>query len=248
MSLDGQVALVTGGGRGIGRAISLALARSAAKVVVNYRQNSATADETVKLIKHDGGEAVAVQADVASSDQVKSLVRSCLDEFGQVDILVNNATPELKSKLLMNTDYSDINEYFDVYVKGTLELVQQVVPDMQQRRYGRIISSLTSALTEVPPRLGSYVIAKSALYGLCRTLSVELAPFNITVNMVSPSVVLSDLTAQIGATATEAARRKIPLGRMAQPSEVAEAVLFLASPQSSFITGANLPVTGGVLS
>lgn len=247
MGLDGQAAIVTGASRGIGRAIALALARSGARVVVNFRSDEKAADETVRLIHDSGGQAVAVRADITEASGPESIVSTAIREFGGVDVLVNNATPVVKGKLMLSVSYADICEYFDVYVKGALALIQQAVPEMRKKQRGRIIGVLTSFLAEVPPRMGPYIIGKSAAWGMSRALAVELAPYNITVNTVSPSMVLTDLTAMMGEQMREAAVRRTPLKRLATPEEVADTVLFLAGPQSGFVTGANIPVTGGIL-
>ncbi|RKY60983.1 MAG: beta-ketoacyl-ACP reductase [Candidatus Latescibacterota bacterium] len=249
MELEGKVALVTGGSRGIGRAIALAVAERGGHVVVNYVRHPEAAEEVVERIRSMGRRAMAVRADVANSEEVDDMVRATVSELGGVDILVNNAGYYERGNIFDITE-ERWDRMIDVHLKGTFLCTKAVVPHMVERRYGRIIV-ITSvggvmALTDL-----HYCVAKGAQITFTKSLARSLAPYGITVNAVAPGIIITDLGSDHILTEEEKARKAerwrekgtIPLGRAGFPEDVAEAVLFLIS--HDYITGEVINVTGG---
>lgn len=247
MRLSEMVAIVTGSSKGLGAVIARTLARSGLRVVINYAHDEAAAVQVTSEILQTGGRAIAVRADVGNPSQAKRLFEAAVEAFDKVDVLVNNATPPIRPKSLLETSQEELGRYLDVYVRASLELAQQAVPGMRERKFGRIVNVLTSYLSEVPPNMGAYVTAKSALHGLSRAMAVEFGPWGVTVNMVSPSMLIGDQADDLGLAAREAMAGRTPLRRLGEPEEVADLVLFLLGEGSTFISGANIPVTGGTL-
>ncbi len=243
---DEMTAVVTGGSRGIGAAICAALGERGARVVVNYHQQAAAAAEVVAAVEQLGGRAVAVQADITAAADCARLVEAARAAFGPVNVLVHNATPPVIEKALLDLTEEDFDGYYRAYVQGAFNLARQVVPEMKAAGCGRIVHVLASAvLGNPPPGLAAYVAAKSGLLGLSRAMAVELAPFGITVNSVSPSVVPTDRWRDVPDTRLRAMVRGIPLQRFATPQDVARAVLICLGPEGSYMTGVNLPIAGG---
>jgi 3-oxoacyl-[acyl-carrier protein] reductase len=243
---NGMVAIVTGGGRGIGAAIATILASRGVRVAVNYLENRDAATNTVNSIVSGGGEAFAVPADVATVAGAETLFHRTIKEFGRVDILVNNAGLRVIKKDLDDLSAAEMSAYFSTSVGSAFELAKLAAPGMRERAFGRIINVLTSALLGPPPAgWTAYVVAKSALEGLSRSLAVELAPYGVTCNMVSPSLVPTDAWAQLSENQFRALALRNPTRRLASAHDVAAAVAFLASPDSQHINGVNIPVTGG---
>ncbi|HUR92457.1 MAG TPA: SDR family oxidoreductase [Gemmatimonadaceae bacterium] len=242
-----KVALVSGASRGVGRAIATALAADGIAVAVNYRNDSGGADETVAQIKSAGGQAVAIRGDVARAEGAKEAYEGTMKEFGRIDIIVHNATPPIEGRAYLETTSAQFREFFDTYVVGLHELVLLAAPQMRERKAGRIIALLSSFIAEVPPKFSAYITGKHALEGFCRSLAVELGPSGITVNAVSPSVLIGPTTDDIGIIGREVIARKTPLRRIGHPDDVAKIVVFLAGNDASFISGANVPVSGGIL-
>ena len=242
-----KVALVTGASRGVGRTIAEALGQRGMRVVVNYRTDRKGADETLGVLRDLGCEATAVAADVSDPSGACSLYESIAKSHGRLDILVHNATPPIVQKNYLDTTAEDFRAFFDTYVIGFHELVRQAVPGMKERKFGRIIGILSSYTAEVPAKFAAYITGKQAMLGLCRALAVELGPWNINVNTVSPSILLGPRTDELGMAAREVISRKTPLRRIGEPNDVGPLVAFLAGSEAAFISGANIPVTGGIL-
>lgn len=242
-TLAGQVALVTGASRGIGRAIALKLADDGASVCVGYGQSPDAAERVVAEIGSKGGTAAAFPADAEKPAAVRALVAAAAARFGAIHILVNNAAIYTPGGLLDATD-ADFDRIFNVNVRALLVAVQAVVRVMPAA--GRIIN-IGSVLGERVPfaGLGLYPMTKFAVAGLTRGLARELAPRGITVNCVEPGPIDTDMNPASGAGADEQAKATA-LGRFGKPEEVAAAVAFLASPAASNITGAMLPCDGGL--
>ena len=247
MEFKEMTAVVTGGTRGIGEAIARKLAANGTKVIVNFKQDDARAKQMTSEIGSLGGTVHAIKADISVAAEVQKLYEKSVAVFGKIDVIVNNATPAIRRKSLLETQPEEFTEYFNTYVMGAFELVRLALPGMRERKFGRVINILTSALSEVPPKMGAYITAKSALHGLSRAMAVEFGPWGINVNMVSPSTVIGHHTDDLGVGAQELIARKVPLRRLCEPEEVADLVLFLVSRSSSYIAGANIPVTGGML-
>lgn len=241
-----MVAVVTGGSRGIGAGVAQHLAAKGATVVVNYVQARDRAEEIVAAIQAANGNAFAVQADVMSDDGVDRLVDATIDQYGRVDVIVNNASPFIALKPATDVTSGDLDTYLRAYVHGPLRLVQRALPGMIERNFGRIVNVLTTSILGVPPT-GSlaYVAAKSALWGTTKSLALELAPYGITVNAVSPSAVLTGQWDDVPEARRRALAMRSPRKRVATAGDVAKAVAFLIGEAGDYLTGVNLPIAGG---
>ena len=243
--LSGKVAIVTGASRGIGEAIALALAGAGAKVVVSSRKQEAV-DAVAAQICTAGGEATAIAAHTGDAAAVEALVAATVDAYGGVDIVVNNAATNPHFGPVLTAEESHWDKTFDVNVKGYLRLIKACVPSMQARG-GKIINMASIAGKTPQPGMGVYCVTKAGVIMLTEVLAAELAPLNVQVNAIAPGFVKTKFSAAIWAdeqlnTATLAA---IPQQRMAEPEEIAGIALYLASPASSFTTGATILVDGG---
>lgn len=245
MVLDGQVAIVTGGSRGIGRAISLELAAAGATVVVNYRAAEDAAAATVAEITGKERRAVAVQADVTKEADVKRLVSSTLGSFGRLDVLVCNAGV-VKDKLVAAMSLQDWESVIETNLRGPFLCVREVVPTMMSARSGSIVLLSSIAADRGGRGHANYSAAKGGINAMVRALAVELAPKKIRVNAVAPGVIVTDMTERVRQFAEDEILRQIPLKRYGRPDEVARAVRFLASEDASYVTGEVLHVTGGL--
>jgi 3-oxoacyl-[acyl-carrier protein] reductase len=243
--LDGKVVLITGASRGIGETTAKLVALCGAKVIVNYHRGAADADRVVREIEESGGSALAVGADVTNEGDVRALVERSVERFGAVDVLVNNAVRDFRPIPFAQLTWDEVQRDLDVIAKGAFLCCQHVIPAMIAQGGGKIINIASVATDNPPPDQTKYVMAKSALVGLTRSLAVELASKNIQVNMVVPSFVETDLVAHVQEGFRNKIARETPMGRNASPVDVARAVLFLASSWSSFTTGQKLMVTGG---
>ena len=244
MSLKAKVALVTGASRGIGRAVALALAGVGAQVVVNFVNRRDAAMAVKKEIEVLGQESLVVQADVAVKQDVERMISYALDHFGQIDILVNNATLHRGGKVhrLRESDWESV---MDSCLRGAFHCCQQVVPHMTARQSGRIIN-----VSSIMGRIGwpgdtAYGAAKAGLVGFTRSLAKEVASHGITANVVMPGYIDTDMTSELTPRSKDLMVSRIPLGRAGQPEEVAEVVTFLAS-QAAYVTGAVYVVDGGM--
>lgn len=245
LGLRNKVALITGASRGLGETTAKLFSLYGAKVVVNYYRGHSDAQRIVAEIEAVGGQAIAVQADVSDQNQVDHLVETAQAEFGPVDILVNNAVGNFSATGFLELTWDTLQKDIDVIVKGAFHCCQAVLPGMIKKKSGKIINISTIA-TEIPPAgQAKYVVAKSGLVGLTRSLAVEFAVHNIQVNMVTPSIMETDLTKNISKMFLEGMKNDTPMQRNATPVDVAKTVVYLASSLASFTTGQQIMVTGG---
>ncbi|MCB0075779.1 MAG: 3-oxoacyl-[acyl-carrier-protein] reductase [Anaerolineales bacterium] len=245
MDLSEKVALVTGGSRGIGRAIALQLAAQGADVAVNYRGNAAAAQAVVEQIEGMGRRAIAVQADVADSEAVQAMVKTVSQALGGPHIVVNNAGIT-RDTLLMRMKESDWNEVLDTNLKGAFNVIKAVQRPMMKGRYGRIVNITSIAGVSGNAGQANYASAKAGLIGLTKSVAKELGSRNITCNAVAPGFIPTDLTADLSDALIAQAVELTPLGRLGTVDDIAQAVTFLASDAAAFITGQVLKVDGGM--
>jgi len=245
VKLSGKSALVTGASRGIGREIALELAREGADVAVNFAGSEAKAKEVVELIQAMGRKAIAIQADISSGEDVQKMVDETIKQFGKLDILVNNAGIT-RDQLLMRMKESDWDEVINTNLKGVFLCTKAVTRQMMKQRSGRIIN--ISSIVGVSGNAGqaNYVAAKSGVIGLTKTAARELAPRGVTVNAVAPGYISTDMTDQLPEEVKSEMLKQIPLARIGEPKEIAKVVSFLASDDSSYITGQTIHVNGGM--
>jgi len=245
MQESGRVAIVTGGSRGIGRAIALELARRGHKVVVNYRSNGEAAEQVVAEIEALGGNALAVQANVSKMAEAEALAQTARETFGATHILVNNAGIA-RDSLLMRMSEEDWDAVLNTNLKGAFNCVKAVQRTLLRQRWGRIISIGSVVGLSGNAGQANYAAAKAGLVGFTKAIARELGSRNITANLVAPGFIETDMTAVLNDKVRAAACEQIPLGLMGQPEDVAAAVAFFASEQTSYITGQVLCVDGGM--
>ena len=246
MRLKDKNAVVTGGGRGIGRAVALAFAREGANVLVNYVKNSETADKVVAEIEKLGRKGLAVKADVASTAEAQNMVNRAIEEFGGLDILVNNAGISWPAMLLKMTE-EQWDRIIDIHLKGTFNCTQAAALHMKEQKSGKIINVISTAGLYGTVGQINYASAKAGIVGFSKSASRELGRYNINVNVICPGVTMTDMTEKIRTDDKLATvyTQRIQLGRFAEPEEVAHAFVFLASFESDYITGQVLAVDGG---
>ena len=243
--LTGKTAVVTGGSRGIGRAICLKLAGQGANIVLNYAGNAAAAEETRAACEALGVRALAVQGDVADSAACNALIDTAIEAFGQVDILVCNAGIT-RDNLLMRMSDEEFQKVIDTNLKGTFHCMRAVIRPMMKKRRGRIIS--ISSVVGLMGNAGqiNYAASKAGVIGMTRSLAREVASRGITVNAVAPGFIRTDMTDVLSDAVKEGILRSIPLGKLGEAEDVANTVLFLASDEAAYITGQVLSVDGGM--
>ena len=243
--LKGRVALVTGGSRGIGRAIALRLAEEGCDVAVNYLASSAAADEVAGIIKGMGRRALAVKADVALPDEGESMVILAEEELGPIDILVNNAGIH-KHHRSWEMSVEDWQRIIDVNLTGAYLTTRLLGPRMAQRGWGREINISSVVAMSGTDHEAHYAASKAGMHGLTKSTALELSPRGVTVNAVAPGWIRTDMTGDATEEEMAEARREIPLGRIGEPEEIASVVAYLASPDASYVTGQVLHVNGGM--
>jgi 3-oxoacyl-[acyl-carrier protein] reductase len=245
--LEGKAAVVTGGGRGIGRSICLAFAKEGANVIVNYASKDQPAQEVVEMIKKMGRKAVAVKGNVAIKADAERIIQTAIDNFGKIDILVNNAGVS-KPNMLYKMTEEQWSEVVDIHLKGPFLCIQAASKYMMEQKSGKIINVTSAAGVSGTKGQINYSSAKGGIIALTKSAARELAGYGITVNVISPGYVSTDMTEKIRTDPKlkEIYTGRILLGRFSEPEEVAPAFVFLASDESNYITGQLLCVDGGV--
>lgn len=245
MSFSGKNALVTGGSRGIGRAVCLELASRGANVCVNYTGNTVAAQEVVSACIALGVKAFAYQASVAEAEEVSAMVKAVLDTFGRLDILVNNAGITC-DKLALQMKEEEFSRVIDTNLKGAFLCIKAAYRPMMKQRYGRIVT--LSSIVGLRGNIGqaNYAASKAGLIGLSKSIAKELASRNVTANLVAPGFIDTDMTALLPGASKQALLSAIPMARLGQSQDVAKAVAFFAGEEAGYITGQVLCVDGGM--
>ena len=240
-----QTAIVTGGSRGIGRAVAVRLAKDGMNLVINYRGNSAAAEETERLCRELGAEVLLVQGDVSRAEDCEKLAAQAKEAFGRVDVLVNNAGIT-RDGLLARMTEEDFRAVLDVNLVGPWNMMKAVNRIMMKQPYGRSVNP--SSVTGLMGNMGqtNYAAAKAGILGMTKSYAREVASRGITVNAVAPGFIDTDMTEAMPEGAKDKIVTEIPMGRTGKPEDVAEAVAFLASEQAGYITGEVLRVDGGM--
>lgn len=246
MLLDGKIALVTGGSRGIGRAVAIELAKEGAAVAINYAGNKAAAEEVQSIITQMGGKAMIIQADVSDEKSAMQMVEEVIAQLGGIDILVNNAGIT-RDGLFIRMKEEDWNAVINTNLTGIFNCTKVAAKYMMKKRSGRIINM--SSVSGIMGNAGqtNYAAAKAGVIGFTKSLAREMASRGITVNAVAPGFIATDMTAAMPEKAQEQVLTSIPLGKMGKPEDIANAVLFLASDKASYITGQVIHVDGGMV-
>jgi 3-oxoacyl-[acyl-carrier protein] reductase len=244
--VEGRVALVTGGGRGIGRAIAVRLAKGGMKVAVAYRTNDAAAEETADLVRDVGARGELFKGDVASPEDVEALVKGVGEAFGPVEILVNNAGMT-RDNILLRMNNAEFDEVLRTNLKGTYLCTRAVLRRMVRARWGRIvnISSVVGLLGNAGQ--ANYAASKAGIIGFTKSVAREVAGRGITVNAVAPGYVETELTGSLSENIKGQIMGQVPMGRFGKPQEIAEVVAFLAGDGAAYVTGQTISVDGGMV-
>ena len=244
--LEKKTALVTGAGKGIGRAIALALAKMGVLVIVNYRGSKEQAEETVQKIREMGQEAEAYPCDVSDFQAVETMMKTIVSKYGRLDILVNNAGIT-KDGLILKMSEEDFDKVVDTNLKGTFHTIRHASRQMIRQRSGRIINISSVSGVMGNPGKANYAAAKAGIIGLTKTMAKELGSRGITVNAIAPGFIETDMTAVLSESVQQNIQAQIPLGHFGKPEDVAAAAAFLASEEAGYITGQVLCVDGGMV-
>ena len=242
--LSGSTAIVTGASRGIGREIAIQLARRGADVAINYRSRQSDAQEVIAEIEAEGVKALSIQADLSKMSEARELVRQVLKEWGHIDILVNNAGIT-RDKAMKNLTDEDWNEVLDTNLGGVYATCSQVLPSMVEQKFGRIVN-ITSFVGQAGNYgQANYAASKGGIIAFTKTLALEVARHNITINAIAPGFTETEMLAQVPENIREKIIARVPMGRFGRPEEVARAVVFVIA-EGDYITGQQINVNGGV--
>ncbi|QXM05889.1 3-oxoacyl-[acyl-carrier-protein] reductase [Crassaminicella indica] len=245
MNLAGKVAVVTGGSRGIGKAIALKLASLGANIVVNYTSNAAKAEEVVKEIKDMGKFAIALKADVSNAEEVQSFIKEVEEKFDTIDILVNNAGVT-RDTLLMKMKEEDWDKVMNINLKGTYNCTKAVIRKMMKQKSGKIVN--VASVVGITGNAGqaNYAASKAGVIGFTKSIAKELGSRGINVNAVAPGFIETDMTDVLSDKVKEELIKQIPMKKLGKAEDVANVVAFLCSDQASYITGQVLNIDGGM--
>lgn len=243
--LTGKVALVTGGSRGIGRAICMALAQQGATVAVNYYQSRDQAEDVVRNIEATGGQAISVQGDVRQPQDAERIVQETVDRFQRLDILVNNAGFN-RDTLILRMSVEDWDEVMALNLRAVFLCTKAALRPMMKQRWGRLIHIGSVSGLAGNAGQANYAAAKSGLIGFTRAVAREMGSRNITSNLVAPGLVITELTKNIRQEIVDGVKQRLLIDRLGTPEDIAACVVFLASEEASYITGQVLPVDGGL--
>lgn len=243
-SLNGHVALITGSSKGLGKQIAMTLGKAGAKVCFNYANNSEKAEATFQAFQAAGGEGMLVRADVTDPEQINKLVREVEEKLGEIDILVVNATPDQPQKPIEEYDWAFYQSMLDFFIKSPFLLTKAVLKGMKNKKWGRIINIGSEVYQTCVPNFSAYVAAKGGQVGWTRSMATELAPFGITVNIISPGWIPVERHENDPQDSKDAYLAGIPAGRWGIPKDVADAVLYFASEEASFVSGQTICVNG----
>jgi 3-oxoacyl-[acyl-carrier protein] reductase len=246
MSLEGKVAIITGASRGIGRAVAVKLSGLGAAVVINYRGNTASAEEVAAAVEANGGRAVVVRADVSQGTEVETLLSQTINAFGRIDILVNNAGIT-RDNLLLRMGEQEWDEVLDTNLRGAFLCTKAVLRPMVRQRSGRIV--FVSSVVGLTGNAGqaNYAAAKAGLISFAKSVAREVGSRGITANIVAPGFIDTEMTTSLPEEIKKRTLDQIPLGRFGSPEDVAEAVAFLTSDGAAYISGHVLSVNGGMV-
>lgn len=244
-SLSGHVALITGASRGLGASIASKLAAAGARVVVNYFASPERAEKLVASIKQAGGQAIALGGDARSEKDIQRIVAETEKAFGPIDILIPNGTGPQPFIKIEDLTWQACLDQLEFFVKSPLLLLQATLPAMKKKRWGRVINIGSEVFEKGVPEFSQYVAAKGAQLGLTRSWAMELAKFNITVNLVAPGWIPTERHANEPQELKDQYAKAVPMGHMGVPDDIGDAVTFLASDAAKFITGQKLSVNGG---
>lgn len=244
--LKDKVAVITGGTRGIGRAIALKLAKEGANIAINYRSSDKEAEELKKILEEEGVKVLTIKGDVSNFEEAKNLMEKCKEFFGKIDILVNNAGIT-KDTLIMRMKEEDFDKVIEVNLKGTFNCAKHASAIMLKQRFGKIINM--TSVVGIAGNAGqvNYSASKAGVIGLTKSLAKELGSRGITVNAVAPGFINTDMTSSLSEKVKEEASKNIPLKRLGNPEDVANLVKFLASDEANYITGQVINVDGGMV-
>ena len=243
--MKGRAAIVTGGSRGIGKAVCLELAAGGANLMINYAGNLQAAEETAQSCRSLGVQAELVRGDVGQAEDCRRIAAAAVEAFGRIDILVNNAGIT-RDNLLMRMGEPDFDQVIQTNLKGCFLMMQAVSRQMMKQRYGRIVNMASVVGLSGNAGQVNYAASKAGVVGMTKSFAKEVASRNITVNAVAPGFIETDMTAAMTEAAVKAAAASIPAGRMGRPEDVAAAAAFLASEKAAYVTGQVLAVDGGM--
>ena len=245
-SFEGKIVLVTGGSRGIGRAIALSFGKQGATVIVNYNSSADAANAVVEEIKSAGGDGMAIQADVSDADQVDAMMKEVIGAYSKLDVVVNNAGTT-RDNVIMMLKPEDFDTVINTNLRSAWLVSKAASRQMMRKRTGKIINITSVVGISGNGGQTNYAASKAGMIGLTKSLAKELATRNVTVNAVAPGFIGTDMTSDLANDVKETALSHIPLGRMGDPEDVAKAVAFLASDDAAYITGQVLVVDGGMV-